>query len=272
MTEAESVKLIQFSHPGDTIHIYPIADVHLGSVFCSERELRQTVELIKNDLNGYVMIMGDMLDMVTRTSIGDIWSQNMTPRQQIARAVEILKPVADRIIAGTEGNHEERAYKDAQGQPIEEILYRVLDDGKRVREIYAPCAGLLDVRLDLPSSSAHMTTYFKHGSGGGRTMGAKANRLMEMRNDVLADVYLVAHTHQAMAFPSAIRVPRLNSGRLYLEEFRHLHVNCNTLLGWGGYAVKLGFSPGIIGCEPIRMTAKRTAQGVEKHASVRIST
>jgi predicted phosphodiesterase len=269
LTEAESVKIIQFSHPGDTVHIYPIGDVHLGSVFCDEKELRKTVQRVKDDLDAYVILMGDMLDMTTKTSVGDIWSQTLTPWQQIDRAAELLEPIKDRIVAVTEGNHEDRAFKFDGLLPMRQVAMQLhLDPAK----VYAPCAGLIDVRLEVPASSAHMTIYFKHGYGGGRTMGAKANRMKDLKNEVMADVLIMGHTHEQMAFTSASRVPRLNSGRLYLDEMRHLHINSNSFLAWGGYATKQGYAPGFTGCPVLELTAKRTPQKVLTSASVRIST
>jgi predicted phosphodiesterase len=269
MTEAESVKLIQFSHPGDTVHIYPIGDVHLGSVFCDEKELRRVVQAVKDDLDAYVILMGDMLDMTTRNSVGDIWSQTLTPWQQIDRAAELLEPIKDRIIAVTEGNHEDRAFKFDGLLPMRQVAMQLHLDPTKV---YAPCAGLIDVRLDVPSSSAHMTIYFKHGYGGGRTMGAKANRMKDLKNEVLADVLIMGHTHEQMAFTSSSCIPRTNKGVPYLDEIRHLHINSNSFLSWGGYAVKQGYAPGFTGCPVLELMAKRTSQGVDKHASVRIST
>lgn len=270
MTETESVKLLHFSHPTDTVHLYPIGDVHLGSVFCDEKELKDTVRRVKEDVDAYVILMGDMLDMTTRNSVGDIWSQKFTPWQQIDRAAELLEPIKDRIIAVTEGNHEERAFKFDGLLPMRQVAAQLRLD---LKEVYAPVAGLIGVTLGLPGTrNANMTIYFKHGCGGGMTVGAKANRMKAMKAEMLADVLLMAHTHEQIAFTSASNIPTFRGGNCYVEERRHLHVNTNSFLGWGGYAVKFGYPPGFSGCPVLELTAKRTDKQTITKASVKIST
>jgi predicted phosphodiesterase len=265
----EAVKIISFEHPGDTVRLYPIGDVHLGSVFCDEKELRKVVQRVKDDLDAYVILMGDMLDMTTRNSVGDIWSQTLTPWQQIDRAAELLEPIKDRIIAVTEGNHEDRAFKFDGLLPMRQVAAQLRLD---LEKVYAPCAGLIDVCLQASDRKAHTTIYFKHGFGGGRTMGAKANRMKDMKSEVLADVLIMAHTHEQMAFTSASRVPRVNQGRPYIDEVRHLHVNSNSFLAWGGYATKQGYAPGFTGCPVLELAAHRYVDRLRTSASVRIST
>lgn len=266
----DAVKRLNFAHPNDTFHIYPIGDVHLGSVFCDERELKRTLATIKEDMDGFIILMGDMLDMNTKNSVGDVWSQNLTPWQQIDRAAELLDPVKDRIIAVTEGNHEERAYKFDGLLPMRQVAAQLHLD---LETVYAMGAGLLGINLQT-SGGRHfgMSVYFKHGYGGGRTMGAKANRMRDMKNEQLADVLIMAHTHEQMAFTTRSNIPEFSRNGVYIRELRHLHVNSNSFLGWGGYAVAQGYAPGFTGCPVLELRVKRTMERAYSSASVKIST
>jgi predicted phosphodiesterase len=269
----EALKAISFDVPDgiDNIRIYPIGDVHLGNVFCDEKELIKTIERVKNDQHGYAVLMGDMLELTTRNSVGDIWGQKLTPWQQIERAAELLEPIKDRIVAVTEGNHELRAFKYDGLLPMRDVASRLRLD---LEKVYAIGAGVIFADLHPMNgnevrTSTH-TIYFKHGSGGGKRMGSKANRMEDMKCDVLADVHIMGHTHAQMAFTSATYVP-VSTVVKRIEERRSLHVNSGSFLGWGGYAVQFGFSPSFTGA-PYLELCSYFGKPTRKTQSVKIST
>lgn len=252
----------------DGARLYGIGDVHLGNPYSDEKRLLKTIEQIKADPQARVIITGDLLEMVTKSSLGEIWAQTMTPFQQVEHAVELLEPIKDRIIGGVEGNHEDRAYKELGFLPIQMIMARL---GLSITDCYAPVGGVLFVTIDSAKHGKTVyTLYFKHGSGGGKTMGVKANRLNEMKYELMADIYLRAHDHGQIAFTTQtyIPVPEKKS----IAPMRHLHVNSNTFLGWGGYAIKCGYQAGFTGAPAIYLTTERDGNSVIKHAEVRIST
>jgi hypothetical protein len=252
----------------DGVRLYGIGDVHLGNPFSDEKRLIKTIEQIKADPQARVIITGDLLEMVTKSSLGEIWAQTMTPFQQAEHAVELLEPIKDRIIAGVEGNHEDRAYKELGFLPIQMIMARL---GLNVSEVYTPIGGVLFISIDSPKQGKTVfTVYFKHGSGGGKSMGVKANRLNEMKYEVIADVYIRAHDHGQMGFTSATWIP--NTEKKTIVQHRHLHVNSNTFLGWGGYAIKYGYQSGFTCAPAIKLSTERDGNSIIKHAEVRIST
>lgn len=270
----EALKAISFDVPAgiDNIRIYPLGDVHLGNAFCDESELKRTIAKVKEDMDGYVILMGDMLEMTTRNSVGDIWGQTATPWQQIERAVELLEPIKDRIIAVTEGNHELRAFKYDGLLPMRNVATGLHLD---LEKVYAIGAGVVFIDLhpmngNKVRTSTH-TIYFKHGSGGGKRIGSKANRLEDMTSDVLADVVIMGHTHAQMAFTSSTFVP-VSSVAKRIEQRRHLHINSGSFLGWGGYAVQFGFPPSFTGCPCLELTSIYKQPLTIKTQSVKIST
>jgi hypothetical protein len=266
----EPIKVIS-AHIPDSEHgarLYGIGDVHLGNPFSDEKRLLKTLEEIKADPQARVILTGDMLEMVTKSSLGEIWSQTMTPFEQVEHAIALLEPIKDRIIGGVEGNHEDRAYKELGFLPIQMIMARL---GLNITETYSPIACMLMLAVDSQKQGKTVfTVYFKHGTGGGKTMGVKANRLNEMKYEVIADIYIRAHDHGQIAFTTATQIP--NTEKKLMTQQRHLHVNSNTFLGWGGYAIKCGYQSGFTGAPAIYLTTERVGNQIEKHMEVRIKT
>ena len=80
-----------------------------------------------------------------------------------------------------------------------------------------------------------------HGSGGGRKTGGKANRLEEMSQVVIADLYIMGHTHKPLCTKGAIYIPDYANNSLNKKQLYYLMTN--SFLDYGGYGEKLGFIP-----------------------------
>jgi len=58
-------KDIPYSRP-DTFNLYPLGDIHAGSIHCSETEITKQVERIRVDPKGYWIGMGDYADSIVK--------------------------------------------------------------------------------------------------------------------------------------------------------------------------------------------------------------
>lgn len=227
--ELESIELIIFS------------DEHLGDQQSDIKRLLQRVEYVKNTPNAYCILNGDILDNATKTSIGDTYTQTLSPMEQLQQAVEIFEPIKDRILCFDHGNHENRTYKH-EGINLTALLAAQLGLSHR----YSPTSTLLFLRFGEGSSHVHKrkiryTIYALHGSGGGRSEGAKANRLASMASIVDADIYIHSHTHLPMIIRQAFhRVDTINSTVALVDK---LFVNTAANLNYGGYGEAAEFKP-----------------------------
>lgn len=266
-------KVINFYCPdsSDGVRLRGFSDFHLGNVFCSEKELRKNVDEIASEKNSYVILVGDMLELATKNSVSDIWSQHTTPWQQIELAAKILQPIKDRILCATDGNHEQRAYRYDGLLPMRSILTTMGFTPPEVDAKHAQGAGVVFIKIDAkcgPGShyTATFSLFFRHGHGGGATMGAKANRLYKMKEVVIADLYMMAHDHVEMLFGSQtyIATPGMKDA---VHVMRHGHINTGSFLGYGGYAVDYGFPPCPNGTPHIDLYAWRDKHGIHKSMS-----
>ena len=220
----------------EEIHILPLADTHIGDIHSDFKRLK------------------DQLDSV-RNSIGDIYSQNLTPMQGLEQCVKIFGPVKDRILSIQPGNHELRIWK-TDGIDFSHILCQQLQIGDR----YSNASTLLFVRFGEHARTQHKrpvcyTIFCEHGSGGGRTEGAKMNRLVQMASIIDADIYVHSHTHTPVITKNAYyRVSGSNSS---VSKIDRLFVNTSSLLEYGGYGELQGFKPNSLDTPIIHLNGTR---------------
>ena len=128
---------VDFPAEWDHATIYPLADLHIGDPHALSGLIGERFDMIQKDPHGLVILNGDLLNTALRNSVSDVYGEKLSPMAQIARLVEILEPIKDKIIGATTGNHENRVYK-ADGVDIMRLVCRELD----IEERYDPCGAL----------------------------------------------------------------------------------------------------------------------------------
>ena len=66
---------------------------------------------MKENDHVYAIILGDLLNNSTKTSVGDVYEEELTPMQQVKKAVMMFEPIKHKILGVCSGNHERRSYK-----------------------------------------------------------------------------------------------------------------------------------------------------------------
>lgn len=185
-------------------HVYILADEHIGDAHNIPSETKRRIDQIAADPHGVCILNGDLMNCATRNSVSDVYGERLTPTQAIINAAETLKPIKDKIIGVTCGNHEARIYRE-DGVDVMRLLCRELN----VEDKYAPESLIIFLRFGMKQAHGRhkdknprqlYTLFCVHGSGGGRKEGAKAIRLADMATIADADVYIHAHTHLPMVF------------------------------------------------------------------------
>lgn len=224
------------------LNLHCLSDKHIGDPNCDYKSVVEEVEAIAADPNAYVILGGDLLNNSTTSSIGDTYSEKIPPMEQIGKAVELLEPIKDRIIAVWTGNHELRTYR-TDGIDMTRIICRQLG----VEERYRPEGALIFLRFGEVSRRKNegrrmtYTIYGTHGSRGGRKIGGKANALADEALICDADIFFVAHTHQPLVFKDRFMRTYANSGGV--EFVDRLFINTSAALDFGGYAQRAGYQP-----------------------------
>ena len=225
----------------DTVELYALADVHMGDMNQDKKRLKQFITEVKEQRNRFVIVNGDIVNLALRHSVSDIYSEEYPPNIAIDKTVELLQEIKDRIVVVTEGNHEARAYK-SDGILVMDRVTKEL----QIPETYSAGAYLIFATLGKNRGSNHRKTsyaiYGKHSNGGGgRRVGGKANKLEDMAGIIDADIYIVSHTHQVMAFRKDFFRCNYRNQAITLTE--KLFINTNAFLGYGGYGEEHGYTP-----------------------------
>ena len=237
------MKIIKADLPQDidVLELHTFADEHIGDAHCDIPRLRERIDYVANTPNAYCIMNGDILDYASRSSIGDIETREFNIMGQLEKAVELFTPIKNKIIAITNGNHENRGYRK-EGFDISKMIALQLGLG----DVYAPAAALIFVRFGKQSMRHDgrpmlYTVFANHGTGGGRKEGAKAIRLADMASIIDADVYIHSHTHLPMIMKQGFF--RVDLTHSCVANITKLFINTAANLDYGGYGEAGEFKP-----------------------------
>lgn len=184
----------------NSIHLYPIGDIHIGDKCFgreSRRKLQGYINWIRATPNAYAVLMGDLVNVATLTSPSSPFDQNMTLDDQIKTVVGYFEPIKHKILGAIEGNHEQRLGRYVGYSPTISIC-------ERLGIKYLNDSAVIIFRLGCrpkqfksnPSSRGcrgSFVGYFHHSVGGGATIGGKMNRVEKLTSLVAdCDFYCVA--------------------------------------------------------------------------------
>lgn len=236
---------ITLSEEFEGIELHIFADEHIGDEQCDLERLKDRIKYVSEKENAFCVLNGDIVDNATKTSIGDTYTQEFNPMEQLKVSTELFYPLKDKILAITHGNHEARTYRK-EGIDLSYLLASQLGLADR----YSPTSALIFLRVGKGPKIKNdrkkqdqicYTIYMLHGSGGGRKEGSKAIRLADMASIVDSDIYCHAHTHLPMIMKQGFyRIDVRNSTVAFVNK---LFVNTAANLNYGGYGEAQEFKP-----------------------------
>ena len=223
----------------ESIKILPLADLHLGDKLANLKAIKKVLEQIKNEENTYTIINGDLANVALKNSKSDTYDESLTPMQQIIEISAMLKPIKDKILVISTGNHEDRITRDTSIDII-----RVVARELGIEDRYADGMWYLFLSFGKSLDKGRKITYQisgVHGNAGGRMSGGKINALERLSTVSIADLYIMSHTHKPIITKSVIYVPDEQHKTVLKKELFYLMTN--SFLEYGGYAEKLALSP-----------------------------
>lgn len=216
------------------INIYPIGDVHIGSKECNMELLNKWVEMVKNDPNGRVVIIGDMMNMGLKNSKSNVYEEVLSPMQQKEVCFDVLNPIADKILAGCSGNHEYRSVIEVGTNPLYDVFCRM-----RIEDRYRENACFLKVTVG--KFGRNPNTY-----GLVLTHGKSKNKDLDWTYTVDgADCFISGHTHLGTHQPCGKILMDLHHNRVKSIPYQHIVVL--PFQEYGGYAMRGKYKPNALG-------------------------
>lgn len=218
----------------ENINIYPIGDVHIGSKEFDRERFEELIETIQNDPKGYVVIIGDMMNMGLRNSKSNVYEEVLNPMEQKELCYELLKPISDKILAGCSGNHEYRQNKEVGTNPLYDVFCRL-----QIEDRYRENACFL--KLNVGKFGRNPITY-----GVVLTHGSSKNKDEKWTYSVDGcDCFISGHTHLGTHQPlSKIRMD-LTHNKVKTVPYQHIVVT--PFQSYGGYAIRGKYMPSHVG-------------------------
>ena len=226
----------------ENITLFTLFDLHFGSRECMEEEFRQFINMIANTPNAYVIIGGDICDNGLKNSLTNVYRATRSPSAQKREVAELLKPIRDRILFWTDGNHERRSSRDSDDNVGYDICTK-LD----IEHLYRENMGFLKIVLGeqytddgVRSNSKYRPSYtfcISHGAGGGALSGGVLNRNERAGYFVDGiDAIIVGHSHKPMlSQPGKIVVDNRNN-KVSVVPFKV--IVASSWLRYGDYAAQ----------------------------------
>lgn len=235
----------------EKLYIIPL-ECHIGAPEFSEKKFVEWVKWVEGEEQARLILMGDILEFATRRSVGDVYSQALSPEQQMEYAIDLLFPVRGRIYAVIAGNHEMRCYRETSIDPAKWIA----------RALGAPYfrdgQGVIKVRLGRGANGKPVayTIHFAHGRSSARTPGGKLSAVWRMTDVVSnADVYIGGHGHGLVQGRQDRLVVDPHNNTVRAEKY--YVVMAGSLLEYASYAKQAVMSPLGTGAPRIRLSGKR---------------
>lgn len=218
----------------DHLNIYPLGDVHIGSKEFDLELFKQWIEVVKNDPNGAVVIIGDMMNMGLRNSKSNVYEETLSPMEQKELCYELLLPVADKIIAGCSGNHEYRAVKEVGMNPLYDVFCRL-----RIEDRYRE--NVCFIKLTVGKQGKNPNTY-----GLVLTHGSSKNKDEKWTYSVDGcDCFISGHTHLGTHQPMGKIRMDLTHNKVKTVGYQNVVVV--PFQSYGSYAIRGKYLPNHLG-------------------------
>lgn len=238
----------------EDITIIPVSDVHLGAKECDEQKFFTFLKKVAETPNTFLILAGDLINNATKSSVSNVFEDIYRPSDQKKMMAKLLEPVKDRILAAIPGNHEARSGKEADDDPLYDILCK-LDIEHLYRENIAfvrICMG--DNKTDGRRNPTYIFAVV-HGSGGGIYTGAGVNKNERFGYTIDGiDALITGHTHKpVITAPGKLKVDP-QRGRVTIAPFK-----CITATSWleyGGYAARKMLMPASHNLQTITLCGK----------------
>lgn len=230
------------------MYIVAIGDVHASDPIADLKLFESRVNRVKDNDETYCLLNGDLGNLALAGSKSDFYSATMTPKQQLDYLCKILYPIKDKILFMNEGNHESRVYRNS-GISFTEMLAIELGLKDRVSMTGTLCflrfGEIVNGRKLNNDKSKYRqvcySIYATHGGKSGGKVGSKAQALMDISNNIAADLIIKSHTHQSMILPS--RHIQLDYSNNTYQEKDQLLINTGAYLSYGGYGEVKEYAP-----------------------------
>jgi len=241
----------------DYIDVIFIGDSHIGHKNFNKKKFVAAIEWVKQAENRYVILMGDLIECLTKTHSPAGAAPSKDPNdKQVKMLVEWIRPIADKILISIAGNHEERTVKSAD--------FTIL---KAPHELMGIEYRNYQASLRLQMDEVVYKGFIHHGTGSSLRPDFQLRKFIYGAGKLNMDFIAMGHIHQEHKsnFPSE----RYIGNRIVKHEC--IGIRTGGFLNHPDYAKKAGYPPPDITSPIMRFYNKRNTRivyfaGIEEYS------
>lgn len=224
------------------LKVIPLADAHYGSQEFNETLWHNTIKRIQDDPDCYCVLVGDLIDNGLKNSVTNVYEATCSPSVQKEWLYNELLPIKDKILGAVGGNHERRTQKEADQDPLYDVMCRL-----NIDRVYRQNICFMQVRLTYVAADRQkgdenrervryaFSFAITHGAGGGQYIGSSANRVQNFGMAIEGiDCLITGHTHKPVTFP--VTKLLFNNGAVARKQF--VVAVASSFLNYGDYPVQ----------------------------------
>lgn len=247
------------------LRLIPLADAHFGSQEFNETMWHNVIKRIQDDPDCYCVLVGDLIDNGLKNSVTNVYEATCSPSVQKEWLYNELLPIKDKILGAVGGNHERRTAKEADQDPLYDVMCRL-----NIDHLYRQNICFMQVKLMYPANGKDKQRVawsfaITHGAGGGQYIGSSANRVQNFGMAIEGiDCLITGHTHKPVTFP--VTKLLFNNGAVVRKQF--VVAVASSFLNYGGYPVQKLMTPAAQTTTEIVLTYSFTDSMARPHIRV----
>lgn len=250
----------KFPSEWEFMELYPLNDLHIGDSHTDMKLFNQFKKYILEDERRFIICNGDLINNAIKTSVSDVYEESMTPKEQKKRCIEELRPIKERILGITTGNHEERTSKLTNQDISEDIA-----DALGLSHLYSNNGLFIKVSLGQKSNKIRQVTYSIHafhGAGGGKKSGSSINNLEDYALGFEGvDIFTMGHVHKKIGSKFIKNIVDTKNNVITSKE--QLCIVACAWQDWGGYAQRFMLKGSPKGATKILLNGRKKEMSVE---------
>lgn len=215
------------------IKIIPISDVHIGASAFMEKEFKETIKYIEENENVYTVLAGDIIDnaVVCGKIASAVYDNVLSPMQQVEKAIELLRPIKDKILGCVLGNH---CYRTAMATGINPMTLICAELG--IQNIYRENLAIIKIKIGKREEKPRQTytLLVHHGIGTDNSAIKKDKEFINSFEG--ADIIVTGHVHCGKCSQHVKKVIDPHNGNVFDKVITT--IICNSYLGEASYAIK----------------------------------
>lgn len=265
------------------IYLIPFGDIHRYASLCAEYQWLEFCEWAKNKKDCYFLGMGDYDDFLSyseRKGMANFLNDDSHDETKQTFDDLIMKRVVDfyneikfmkgKIIGLIEGNH--YANFCYGGHTTTQELAQMIGCE------YLGANSFIDLSFHYGNKVSNIKIWAHHGLGASRLIGGSLNRVEQMSDIAIADIYLMGHDHKKSIALRQILDLKNKGNHITLSNKKILFARTGSFLkgyvpNTRTYVAKKQLNPTDIGVVKIELTPRRKANEqdlfyVDIHASI----